>query len=182
MKHSAQLVMWGVAAALALPGLAGCGRSASTTPANPTPHPLSVSATLPDGLLATVAEDRASVPVGGTVTYTMTLANATAQPITFRTLRGGMPSAGVGDALSLLDARGNIVYPQGVFKLFIYRSPLITLVPRQSMSGTLAVGADKYRGQIASAGRYTATMSFDVESSSGMPASATARPLIVDAQ
>lgn len=182
MTRSAKAFVCAAFAALALPSLSGCGGSTSTTVANPAPHPLSISATLPDGLLATVTEDRASVPVGGTVTYTMTLANTTAQPITFQAVRGGTPSAGVGDTLSLMDARGNIVYPQGAFPTIVSYGPLTTLEPGQSASGTLAVGADKNLGQFAPAGRYTATVSFAVQSPSGTPASATAGPLIVDAQ
>ena len=71
--------VWLCAAGLLALALAGCGGSSSSTntsgPILLVPH--SVTTTLPNGLTGTLMEDRSAVSVGGTVTYTMTLANPT---------------------------------------------------------------------------------------------------------
>ena len=165
MKQSVKSWLGG-AGILALPALAGCGGSSSSTPTAPLPH--SVSATLPaSGLTATVTEDRTSVQVGGTVTYTLTLANNTAQPITFQPVqRDARPSGGVGDALTVINSTGGEggfvtfpVFPQGGFAQVITAGPSNTLAPGKSVSGTVLVGPGS-PGGISSGGVYTAPSGF----------------------
>ena len=174
------------AGVLALPGMAGCGGAdtAATAPAGPAPQPRSVSAALPDGLTATLAEDRATVAVGGVVTYTLTLANGTAQPITYQPILGGVgPSGGVPASLLVLDPRGRTAFPLGALPSVVAVGPNITLAPGQLVSGTIAVGSSN-RGGYSAAGRYTASAAFTVQTGqSGASPSATAvGPLEVDAQ
>lgn len=174
----------GSAGALAVSGLTGCGGGggSSTVPLPPTPR--AVSAALPDGLTATLAEDRSTVAVGGVVTYTLTLANATAQPITYHPVIGGAaPSGGVPAALVVRDAGGGTAFPVGPMPQFILVGPDTTLAPGQSVSGTLAVGGSD-EGRYSAAGRYSASASFTVQAGadSSSQASTVAGPLTVDAQ
>ncbi len=183
MKQKTALLA-AISAVLAVPILAGCGGGgdSSTAPTDPQPH--SVSAALPDGLTATLAEDRSSVSVGGTVTYTMTLANATGQPITYRPVIGGAaPSGNVPAALVVKDPSGRTAFPVGVMPQFISVGPSTTLAPGQSVSGTLAVGGSD-QGRYSAAGRYNASASFAVQTGqdSSSQETATAGPLPVDAQ
>ena len=105
-------VLLGVTASVAMPLLAGCGGGSSTT--LPDPQPRSVSAALPDGLTATLAEDRSVVAVGGVVTYTMTLTNATGSPITYRpVISGAAPSGNVPAAPGRQGRRGRHGVPGG---------------------------------------------------------------------
>jgi len=178
-----------IAGALVVPGLTGCGGSSSLTPTNPTPQPRSVSAALSDGLTATVMEDRTSVLVGGVVTYTLTLANNTALPITYQPVIGGAtPSGGVPASLLVKDSQGNTAFPLGAMTAVIFIGPSTTLAPGQSVSGTLAVGDNKNLGQFPAAGRYTASTVFTVQTGQAPPGqnpptvTATAGPLEVDAQ
>ena len=148
------------------------------------PQPRSVSAALPDGLTATLAEDRSSLSVGGVVIYTMTLANATGQPITYRPVISGLaPSGNVPAALVVRDAGGSTVFPAGAVPRFISIGPSTTLAPGQSVPGTSAVGGND-QGRYSAAGRYNASASFTVQT--GQDASSletvTAGPLPVDAQ
>jgi len=172
----------GVTAFLGAPLLAGCGGSSSTAPTDPQPR--AVSAALPDGLTATLAEDRSNVSVGGVVTYTMTLANATGQPITYRpVISGPAPSGNVPAALVVRDAGGGTVFPVGAMPLFISIGPSTTLTPGQSVSGTLAVG-DSDQGRYSAGGRYNARAAFTIQTGQdGSSAeTVTAGPLPVDAQ
>ncbi|MDQ2739933.1 MAG: hypothetical protein M3Y35_15220, partial [Actinomycetota bacterium] len=143
-----------------------------------------VSAALSDGLTATLAEDRSTVAVGGVVTYTLTLANATAQPITYRSVLGGAtPSGGVPAALVVKDAGGNTVFPVGPIPNFVAIGPGTTLAPGQSVSGTLAVGGSD-EGRYSAAGQYSASAFFTVLTGTDgtSQATATAGPLTVDVQ
>lgn len=160
MKRSVKFVFCALGA-LALPGLVGCGGGgSSTTPITPVvPLPHSVSAALPNGLTATVAEDRTSVPVGGVVTYTMTLTNNTAQPITFQPVqKDTRPSAGVGDALMVVEVAGGegglVTFPTGGFAQVITTGPSNSLAPGKSVSGTVLVGPSG-PGGFAADGSYT---------------------------
>lgn len=185
MKRSTKAWL-GVAGVLVVPGLAGCGGSSTATATTPTPQPRSVSAALPNGLTATVTEDKFTVPVGGTVTYTLTLANKTAEPITFQPVRrSAAPSVGVGDTLTVKDAGGGTAFPQGAFAQVLEWGPSETLAPGQSLSGTLTVGGSNNNlGQFSTAGRYSASATFSVLTGPGFSSQATATtgPLEVDAQ
>ncbi|MDQ2739934.1 MAG: hypothetical protein M3Y35_15225 [Actinomycetota bacterium] len=171
-----------------LPCLAGCGGGggSSAIPVGPAgPLPRSVSVPLPNGLTATVTEDRTSVALGGVVTYTMTLTNNTAQPITFETFRrDGSPTGGVGDSLTVKDAGGGTAFPQGGFAQVLEFGPSTTLAPGQSASGALTVGGNKDLGQFSTTGRYSASVTFGVLTGPGFtaPVPATTGPLEVEAQ
>ncbi len=193
MKRPTKLFLF-AAGVLTLPALSGCGGGGSgtspnvpVTPLIPLPH--SVSAALSDGLTATVAEDRTSVPVGGTVTYTMTLTNNTAQPITFQPVQPDTsPAGGVGDHLTVTDVKANVAFPQGgALEVLVY-GKVTTLTPGNSISGTVVVGSDKSQGQLSAAGPYTANVKFTVTTAQVSPlqspplATVTVGPLEVDAQ
>ncbi len=187
-------------AALLVPCLAGCGgSSAPKNTADPilfVPH--SVSATLSDGLTATLTEDRSTVAVGGTVTYTATLANNTAQPITYQPVLSGTNSFGGTNALNVPAAlvvsspSGQTVYPIGPIPLFVGVGAGVVLVPGQSVSATQTVTTTKMTGLAvtqgySASGTYTATAYFSVIPGAALnatpaAATATAGPLPVTVQ
>lgn len=151
------------AALLALPAAAGCGGSSSSSVGAPAPAPRSVSATLSDGLTATLTEDRATVAVGGTVNYTVTLTNATVQPITFQPLLGpGTLSNAVPATLEVLDPAGNLAYPLGPAAQIVFLGQSVTIAPGQSVSATRAVDTTQETASTIAEGynrpgQYTAT-------------------------
>ena len=182
--RSARMLFY-AAGVLALPGLAGCGGGSGTTPTTPPPLlPASVSAAVPDGLTATLAEDRTGVAVGGTVTYTLTLANNTALPITYRPVIGGAGPSGFPASLLVTDAQGNTAFPLGAMTAVIFIGPSATIAPGQSVSGTVAVGDNKNLGQFPAAGRYSAVARFTVQTGqdSASETATAVGPLAVDAQ
>ena len=140
---------------LALLAVAGCGGSSSTTPA---PSRLPLSAVIPNGLTAKLSQSTSVVAAGGSVTYTLTLANHTAQPITYQQqLFCGID--GEGAALHVTDAAGNPVYPApgtDTCASIGYSSPL-TLAPGQSSSFTVPSPVT-----LPAAGRYSAIAFFSV--------------------
>lgn len=171
----------GVMAFVTVPILAGCGGSSTSLP---DPQPPFVSAALPDGLTATLAEDRSSIAVGGVVTYTLALTNDTAQPITYRpVISGPAPSGNVPATLLVKDAGGGTVFPAGALPQFVAIGPSTTLAPGQSVSGTLAVGGND-QGRYSASGRYNASAAFSVQTGqdSSSLETVTAGPLPVDAQ
>lgn len=143
-----------------------------------------MSAALPDGLTATLAEDKSTVAVGGVVTYTLSLANNTAQPISYHPVIGGAtPSGGVPAALVVRDAGGGTAFPVGALPQFIFIGPNTTLAPGQSVAGTLAVGGND-EGRYSAAGQYSASASFVVQTGadSTSQTNTTVGPLPVSAQ
>ena len=152
-----------VAGALTVPGLTGCGGGGGSATTPPSLSPRAVSAALPDGLTATLAEDKSAIAVGGVVTYTLTLANNTAQPISYQPVIGAAaPSGGVPAALVVKDAGGGTAFPVGPMPQFIFVGPDTTLAPGQSVSGTLAVGGND-EGRYSAAGQYSASAFFTVQ-------------------
>jgi len=156
-----------VAAALLL---AGCGGGGGTSDGGsgggPGPgSPLSVSVLEANGLTATLAEDKSTVAVGGTVTYTVTLANKTAAPVSINI------SA---DALTLPPASLTVRNSGGspVYQPLPGSPPLssLSLAPGQSLVSTQAVAA------YSPAGTYSASATFFDS------AITTAGPLTVTAQ
>ena len=179
----------GIAALLAFPALAGCGGSSSSSSGAPL-VPRSVSATLPNGLTGTLTEDRSVVSIGGTVTYTATLTNATAQPITYQYYSGPGNFARVAATLSVTDPSGQVVFPFGPASLAVGIIGPTTLAPGQSVSSTIAVGTSTVSGLTvspgyAASGQYTANADFLVVPGA-VPGTgqiaATAGPLPVTAQ
>ncbi len=181
MQRSTQAFLCAAGVLLA-PGMAGCGGGGGTTSTNPTPQPHSVSAVLPNGLTATVTQDGATVPVGGVFTYTLSLTNATAQPITFQPERTIGFSVGVGDELTVKNATGGQTYPAGEYSQELTPTASVTLAPGKSVSASEAVGLYNSRGAFPAVGQYFTTVTFTVLTPAGTPASATTAPLEVDAR
>ena len=183
---------WLCAAALLVPGLAGCGGSSSSSSSTPTLIPRSVSATLSNGLTATLTEDRSTVSVGGTVTYTATLTNPTPQPIIYRPVISGSdsfstPSAG----LIVNNPSGQSVFPLNAAAQYVGTGASVTLAPGQAISATEAVTTSQVSGVAlaqgyATAGQYAATARFAIipgtSSDISQAVTATAGPLSVTAQ
>lgn len=179
---------------LTLPCLAGCGgsRSPKNTSGPIFPAPRSVSATLSNGLTGTVTEDRSTVPVGGTVNYTVTLTNSTTQPITFGFTVG--PSS-VDDSPKAVPARiivsdpsgKDVSLPPGQAQI-VTGNPSFTLAPGQSFSSSEAVNTFPTQGLeegygYNSAGIYTANAIFGLTpASTSQYIEATTGPLTVTAQ
>jgi len=144
--------------------LAGCGGGSSDSSATGL---IQSSTVLPNGLTLTLAEDKASVPVGGQVVYTETLLNATAAPIQ-ATIIGADTDAPhsleMYELLSVVGAAvGPIAYDGGPFQYLPVAPPPITTVtlqPGQSLSGTAT-----YR--LTRADRYTAQAQVYSEGSTG---------------
>ncbi len=84
---------------LALPLLAGCGGGGGGGSSSPTPTPIPVPSSLTvtgqtaAGLTASLTEASATVPVNGTLVYTLTLTNTTAAAIPVRAIGDNTPSA-----------------------------------------------------------------------------------------
>ncbi len=160
--------------------LAGCGGGGGGSDStftgatlSPAPAPLSASAATPSGLTATLAQDRAAVPVGGTVTYTLTLANNTGQPITFTNQL-------IGSNLQVVSPSGQTVFPlpgMGPTNASVPVALPMTLTPGQSSSGTITAS-----GVFTSPGKYTATATFAILSGSVAATNTTLGPLTVNVQ
>lgn len=184
---------WLCAAVLLMPGLAGCGGSGSSTNTSGPIFlvPRSVSSTLSNGLTATLTEDRSTVSVGGTVTYTATLTNPTTQAITYQPTLSGSNSFSVPAALVISNPSGQSVYPLEPTAQFIGVGASVTLAPGQSVSGTQTVSTTSIPGAsvtqgFSAAGQYTAKAYFSVvpgtSSDVSQAVTATAGPLPVTAQ
>ncbi len=187
MNVSAKTLLW-TAGALASSCLTGCGGSSSSGTNLPIVTPRSVAATLSNGLTATLTEDRTTVSVGGTVTYTVTLANSTAQPVTYQPVYGPGSVPSVPATLTVTDPSGAVVYPVGPFPQLVAIGPSVTLAPGQSVSETQAVSTIPVAGLAVAegysrAGQYAATVTFGfVPSASGnTQAAPPVGPLIVTA-
>ena len=181
-------IKWLCAVALLAPGLAGCGGSSSSSSSTPALMPRSVSATLSNGLTATLTEDRSTVSVGGTVTYTVALANNTTQPITYQPIYGGGGLAPpVPAALVVSNPSNQTVYPLGPIPNLVSAGPPVTLAVGQSVTETQAVNTDTTNGLTiaggySAAGSYTASAYFGFSSGSASSGSTTVGPLPVTVQ
>lgn len=179
---------WLCAAALLVAGLAGCGGSSSSSSSTPTLIPRSVSATLSNGLTATLTEDRSTVSIGGTVNYTVALANNTAQPITYQPIYGGGGLAPpVSAALVVSNPSNQTVYPLGPIPNLVSVGPPVTLAAGQSVTEAQAVNTDTTNGLTiaggySAAGSYTASAYFGFNSSTTSSTADTVGPLPVTVQ
>ena len=160
MEFSAKALLWS-AGALTLPWLTGCGGSSSSGTSTAPLTPRSATAALSNGLTATLTEDRTMVSVGGTVNYTLTLTNSTAQPITYEPAESGSFFSNAPAYLGITDPSGKTAFPVGAIAQYVGIGPSTTLAPGQSASGTVAVGSDS-EGGYSTAGAYTAIATFAV--------------------
>ena len=160
--------------------LAGCGGGSGG--ALTSTEPRSASVQLSDGLTGTIAEDRSTVAVDRIVTYTLTLTNPTAQPVTYRRPPGDLPDD-LPAAVTVTNAQGEVIYPVVVTEIAFPVGPPETLMPGQSVSNTIAVGGAGLGGYSAP-GRYQAVAAFsvDIGETGNALASATTGPLVVEAQ
>lgn len=134
----------------------GNGGGGGGTLTGPDPTALAVSGTTPGGLAVSLAQDRATVPTGSTVTYTLTLNNTTPNPVDIQTVvqpGDGLPL--VPATLQVVNTAGAIVYP------FTTPAPQptsrVTLQPGQFLTETLTL-SNVFRAQ----DRYRATATFTV--------------------
>jgi uncharacterized repeat protein (TIGR01451 family) len=140
----------------------------------PALFPHSVSAILSNGLTATLTEDRSVVSVGGAVTYTATLTNATAQPITYQPILSGTNSFSVPASLVVKNSTGQVVFPSGATATFVGIGPSVTLAAGQSMTGAATVSTLDNSGYTftpgyGSGGTYSATAVFGIVPSRPLP-------------
>jgi len=116
---------------LACLAASGCGSSSSNGPSGPDPTALSVSAMTADGLTATLAQEQATVPPDTPVVFTVTLANKTAAPITFKIPEFvGSPTPLA--FLQVFDNKGNVARPGFPFDETVPTIEM-TLAPGQSL-------------------------------------------------
>lgn len=147
------------------PLLAGCGGSSNTNSVSGNTQ-LSTSSQMSDGLTAVLAQNHAVISAGGTVAYTVSLVNNTAQSISYRPQRSSADVGVVPASLRIVDVNGNLVYPRNVTNT----SPppplgaATALNPGQSVSGSVTVG-NTDAGRFSSAEQYYATASFTVATS-----------------
>ena len=145
--------------------LAGCGGSSgSSSPALIAPQPRSVSAATANGLTATLTENVDAISRNGSVTYTVTLTNPTAQTVTMQLPPGctGTDPAYPDASLRVTDAGGTIVYPVGPFPLNPCQpslSPVTqSLAPGQTLKSQFTVSSQGGSSQpFGTKGIYTAS-------------------------
>ena len=181
-RHTLRLGALGL---LLFPILAGCGGGGGGGNGNPgtgttgigvnsgvnsgnnssSQNPVTASGTLPNGLTGTLTENSATVSVGGTVTYTLTLANNTAGAITVQAPSATAPPV----YLVVNDASGTAVYNP------MPAPPLttVTLATGQSLSQSVPVQLPGV------AGNYTAKANFSLSDGT---ANTVVGPLTVTAQ
>jgi len=155
-----------LATTLCFLGLTGCGGGGSGQPTfgGPDPTALSASATTPNGLTATVAQEKASTSTGAPLTYTLTLANPTSLAVTVQAV-GGLDAQGGYDlskvqpdvSFQIADTSGKLVYPDPTVphpNAAIAPVP-ITLPAGQAISVRIAIP-----GGLSPSGRYQANATF----------------------
>ena len=148
--------------------------------------PRSVSSTLSNGLTATLTEDRSTVSVGGTVSYTVTLANNTAQPISYQPIYGGYSAPPIPAALIVSNPASQTVYPLGATPALGYVGQPVILAPGQSLTETQTVTTNTNNGLTiaggySTPGQYTAS-TFLSFSSATQQSDGTVGPLTVTVQ
>ena len=147
------------------------GGNGGGTLTGPDPTALSMTGTTPGGLAVSLAQDRATVPTGSTVTYTLTLNNTTTNPVDIQTVvqsSDGLPL--VPATLQVVNTAGAVVYP------FSAPTPqptsTVTLQPGQYITETLTL-SNLFRAQ----DRYRATATFTVSG-----ATTSVGPLVLTAR
>lgn len=156
------------AALLCFTGLTGCGGGGSAPPTltGPDPTALAASATTPNGLTAMLVQEKASNSTGAPLTYTLTLANPTAQAVTVQAI-GGLNAQGKYDlsevqpdvVFQIVDAFGKTVYPDPrVSQPNHTVAPIpVTLPSGQAISTPISIPAG-----LSPSGRYQASATFHI--------------------
>lgn len=163
-------------AALAAILMAGCsGSSDNVQLSGPDPTTLSLTASTPNGLTATLAQDKSTIPVSsGTVTYTLTLTNNGMAAVTVfapSDAKGGpLPPV----TLTVTGSDGGQVYPGAGSNSPPAPGPAqsVTLQPGGFLSETITLP-----GAFPTIGRYAATATFTTGG-----AATVAGPLILTAR
>jgi hypothetical protein len=133
-----------------------------------------LSQTLPNGLVVSMAADRTTVPIGGTVTFTLRVANPTVEAITYVFNRGDCRQPNTDGNFTVSDFPPGIeIYPQQAL-------PFTTLHTRTLPAGhafldTIRLSPTQH--MFREAGTYTASVDFLV-----VGGGATLGPLVVTAQ
>ncbi len=170
------------ALALVIPFLVGCGGGGSnsvTAPVIPTPTVLTASAVAANGLTGMMSQAAATVSVGGSIQYTLTLTNTTTQVVVLQTTYRANQPPSVPVGLEVKDPTGNLIYPSnsiGGDGGGPSRTIDVTLQPGQAMSDTVQVSGFKTKGL------YTARAGFLTGSGPTSIITADAGPLTVLAQ
>lgn len=151
---------------LSLSLLAGCGgggggngnsnppstttTTSTTTGTNSSPSANSISVTTASGLVATLSQPSATVGVGGTIVYTLSIRNPTGAAVSIQSATQSAPTAPAA-TLVVRDASGNKVYEPipGTPALFV-----TTLAAGQTLSSTVSVST------FGAKGTYSATANF----------------------
>jgi uncharacterized repeat protein (TIGR01451 family) len=143
--------------------LAGCGGGGGSSNSGgggltgPDPTTLALSATTPDGLMATLSQPQATVKVGSTVTYTVTLTNAGSTPVSIQTGdQAGTDQPLVPVSFTVTDSAGKSVYTNPAPAA----SQTVTLQPTQYLTETLTL-----TNVFQHTDRYSATATFQTGSS-----------------
>ena len=159
------------AALLCLTGLTGCGGGggAQSPLDGPDPTALSASVTTPGGLTAMLVQGKASTSTGTPLTYTLTLANPTAQAVTVQAA-GGLNDQGQYDlskvspyvGFHIADASGKWVYPDpNAAQPAIGFAPITILLPAGRVISTNIT----VPGGLSPSGKYQASANFLISGS-----------------
>ena len=96
---------------LSTPLFAGCGGSSNSASSPAIPTALTASAVAPNGLTGTLSQSAVTVPITGTVQYTLTLTNTTSQVVVIHTNSFNNHPPIVPASLTVLDSSKNVLYP-----------------------------------------------------------------------
>ncbi len=176
---------------LGIPFLAGCGGSSGSSSAPLiTPQPRSVSAKSANGLTVTLNESADAASQTGSVTYTVSLTNPTAQPVTiqlatcsgFDTPNPNYPK----NTLTVTNAAGTQIYPaitlQPVPPCIPGPPVMQTIAPGQTLTDQKKLSINSLAAMLTAKGVYTLN-AFVVTSSVGTASSVTiAGPLTLTVQ
>lgn len=158
-KTTLPLVLFLLLGALIV-GAAGCGGGSNDIFSNPGPTSFSVSALTPNGLTATLSQDRATIRTTDTVTYTLTLTNTTASPVVVRTSGFDATNAPPPAFIRIVNAQGAFVYPDPTWPVLgVPADPelFVTLQPGASLTAV-----QPFPAFFDQPGRYRATATFTV--------------------
>lgn len=149
--------------AMSLTGCGGGGSGSSST----LPR-MSAAATLPDGLLASISEDRSTISSSGTIIYTIKLTNNTASAITVAAYHGlGDSPNNYPAGYTIKNAAGTVTYqePSASSPPPPPFWPTQTIAASQSLTRTITFGPSHLPEGTAfpATGKYTFLVTFQTE-------------------